>query len=88
MKAYTLSMLTKLAGQDAAHPVVERQIIAWANDKVRTLLNATHINAAVIIIIIIIIIYINLQRTHSHASSMNWRRELDINLTGRQCSVK
>ena len=33
MKAYTLSILTKLAGHDAAHPVVEREIVAWANDK-------------------------------------------------------
>jgi len=36
MKAYTLSILTKLAGQDASHPVVEREIIAWANEKVST----------------------------------------------------
>ena len=34
MKAYTLSILTKLAGQDASHPVVEREIVAWANQKV------------------------------------------------------
>jgi len=34
MKAYTLSILTKLAGQDAGHPIVEREIVAWANDKV------------------------------------------------------
>jgi len=33
MKAYTLSMLTKLAGQDG-HPIVEREIVAWTNDKV------------------------------------------------------
>jgi len=34
MKAYTLSILTKLAGQEAGHPVVEREIVAWANEKV------------------------------------------------------
>ena len=34
MKAYTLSILTKLAGQDAGHPIVEREIVAWANEKV------------------------------------------------------
>jgi hypothetical protein len=35
MKAYTLSILTKLAGQDAAHPIAEKDIVAWVNDKVR-----------------------------------------------------
>lgn len=34
MKAYTLSILTKLAGQDASHPVIEREIVAWTNEKV------------------------------------------------------
>jgi len=33
MKAYTLSMLTKLAG--TGHPIVEKEIIAWVNEKVR-----------------------------------------------------
>ena len=33
MKAYTLSILTKLA--DTGHPIVEKEIVAWANDKVR-----------------------------------------------------
>jgi len=35
MKAYTLSILTKLAGQEAGHPIVEREIVAWTNEKVR-----------------------------------------------------
>ena len=34
MKAYTLSILTKLAGQTAGHAIVEREIVAWANQKV------------------------------------------------------
>lgn len=33
MKAYTLSILTKLAGQDAGHPIVEKEIVAWVNEK-------------------------------------------------------
>jgi len=37
MKAYTLSILTKLAGQTAGHAIVEREIVAWANQKVRKL---------------------------------------------------
>lgn len=32
MKAYTLSILTKLA--DSGHPIVEKEIVAWANQKV------------------------------------------------------
>jgi hypothetical protein len=36
MKAYTLSILTKLAGQDAAHPIVEKEIVVWVNQKVNT----------------------------------------------------
>jgi len=32
MKAYTLSILTRLA--DTGHPIVDKQIIEWANDKV------------------------------------------------------
>jgi len=44
MKAYTLSILTKLAGQDAGHPIVEREIIAWANEKVRTLNSALYVS--------------------------------------------
>jgi len=40
MKAYTLSILTKLAGQDARHPIVEREIVVWANEKVCNLHNA------------------------------------------------
>jgi plastin-3 len=35
MKAYTLSVLTKLAGQDAGHPIVEREIVEWANQKLQ-----------------------------------------------------
>lgn len=37
MKAYTLSILTKLAGQDAGHPIVEKEIVAWVNEKVEHL---------------------------------------------------
>ena len=44
MKAYTLSILTKLAGQDAQHPIVEREIVAWANEKVRKVHAACHIS--------------------------------------------
>jgi len=43
MKAYTLSILTKLAGQDAGHPIVEKEIVAWVNQKVRINKNTTHI---------------------------------------------
>jgi len=32
MKAYTLSILTRLAG--TGHPIVDRQIVEWANEKV------------------------------------------------------
>jgi len=32
MRAYTLSILTKLAGQDG-HSIVEKEIVAWANNK-------------------------------------------------------
>lgn len=39
MKAYTLSILTKLAGQDAGHPIVEKEIVAWVNEKVEHLKN-------------------------------------------------
>ena len=38
MKAYTLSILTKLAGQDAGHPIVEKEIVAWVNEKVEHLM--------------------------------------------------
>lgn len=34
MKAYTLSILTRLA--DSGHPIVDKEIIAWTNDKVGT----------------------------------------------------
>jgi len=34
MKAYTLTILTKLAGQDG-HPIVEREIVDWANQKLQ-----------------------------------------------------
>ena len=34
MKAYTLSMLTKLAG--TGHPIVDKEIIDWVNNKVIT----------------------------------------------------
>jgi len=44
MKAYTLSILTKLAGQDTGHPIVEREIVAWANEKVRKLHNVRYIS--------------------------------------------
>jgi len=33
MKAYTLSILTRLAGQDG-HPIVEKEIVEWVNEKV------------------------------------------------------
>jgi len=36
MKAYTLSILTKLAGQDSGHPIVEKEIITWVNDKLKS----------------------------------------------------
>ena len=35
MKAYTLSILTKLAGQEGEHPMVDKEVVAWANEKVR-----------------------------------------------------
>ena len=34
MKAYTLSILTKLAGQEGEHPMVDKEVVAWANEKV------------------------------------------------------
>jgi len=36
MRAYTLSILTKLAGQDAGHPIVEKEILAWVNHKLES----------------------------------------------------
>jgi plastin-3 len=33
MKAYTLSLLSKLAGSDDGHPIVESEIVSWANNK-------------------------------------------------------
>jgi plastin-3 len=33
MKAYTLSILTKLA--DTGHPIIEKEIVAWANQKLK-----------------------------------------------------
>jgi len=35
MKAYTLSILTRLAG--TGHPIVDRQIVEWANEKVSSI---------------------------------------------------
>lgn len=35
MKAYTLSILTRLAG--TGHPIVDKQIVEWANEKVSVL---------------------------------------------------
>jgi len=35
MKAYTLSILTRLAG--TGHPIVDKEIVEWANDKVSCL---------------------------------------------------
>ncbi|KAK2190670.1 hypothetical protein NP493_70g00021 [Ridgeia piscesae] len=35
MKAYTLSILTKLAGQEGEHPIVDKEIVAWANKKLK-----------------------------------------------------
>lgn len=35
MKAYTLSILTKLASEDSGHPIIEKEIVEWANSKVR-----------------------------------------------------
>jgi len=40
MKAYTLSILTRLAG--TGHPIVDKQIIEWANDKVSYLVILTN----------------------------------------------
>jgi len=34
MRAYTLSLLSKLASQDDGRPIVEKEIVAWVNDKV------------------------------------------------------
>jgi plastin-3 len=35
MKAYTLTILSKLAGDpNSNHPIVDKQIVAWANEKV------------------------------------------------------
>jgi plastin-3 len=34
MKAYTLSILTNLTGQN--HPIVDKEIIAWVNDKLKS----------------------------------------------------
>ena len=33
MKAYTLSILTNLKGDN--HPIVDREIVAWVNDKLK-----------------------------------------------------
>ena len=37
MKAYTLSILAKLSGQDSNHPIVDKEIVVWANQKVACL---------------------------------------------------
>ena len=37
MRAYTLAMLDKIAGQ--GHPIVENGIIEWTNNKVRNIIN-------------------------------------------------
>ena len=34
MKAYTLSLLTKLAGNEG-HPIVDREIVTWVNDTLK-----------------------------------------------------
>ena len=34
MRAYTLSLLSKLASEDDGKPIVEKEIVAWVNDKV------------------------------------------------------
>ena len=34
MRAYTLSVLTQLA--DTGHPIIEKEIIEWANNKLNT----------------------------------------------------
>ncbi|KAK2154859.1 hypothetical protein LSH36_255g00034 [Paralvinella palmiformis] len=36
MRAYTLSLLSKLASQDDGRPIVEKEIVAWVNDKLQT----------------------------------------------------
>ena len=41
MKAYTLSILTKLAGQEGEHPMVDKEVVAWANEKVRRAFKVT-----------------------------------------------
>jgi plastin-3 len=43
MKAYTLTILTKLAGQDKGHPIVEKEIVEWANHKLQAAKKATRI---------------------------------------------
>ena len=35
MKAYTLSVLTKLSDPDSNHPIADKEIIAWVNDKLK-----------------------------------------------------
>lgn len=35
MKAYTLSILAKLAG-DGSHPIVDKEIIVWVNERLKT----------------------------------------------------
>ena len=49
MKAYTLSVLTKLAGQDSGHPIVEKEIVVWVNQKVRIYLLNLYFRALVLI---------------------------------------
>jgi plastin-3 len=36
MRAYTLSILQKLASNDTGHPIVEKEIVAWANEKLKS----------------------------------------------------
>jgi len=43
MKAYTLSVLTKLAGDETGHPIVEKEIVIWANEKLKAAGKSSHI---------------------------------------------
>ena len=35
MRAYTLSVLTKLSDPESSHPIADREIVGWANDKLK-----------------------------------------------------
>ena len=44
MKAYTLSVLTKLSDPESNHPIADREIIAWVNDKLKSQQKTSKIN--------------------------------------------